>query len=133
MRTLKTNLTIIEGNFTTGASGEVRQYLASDEVRKLVGQATSMRVCFVGIETTSNARLTLKLFESAYTVQRPSELGDSYAPSFTSSTIASLLPAPIQVPGPFCDNVDIVIEADDNGSASLENWRGGVYATLYFD
>lgn len=133
MRTIKSSVTLFDGAFPSNSNGALRMYLVPDQVRKLVGQASRLRISVVGTQRTANAQLTLKLYDTADASKRPSELAVGYAPSFTSAAITSLTPQPIDVAGPFCDNVDIVLEVQASTGTADEEWRGTISATLFLD
>ncbi len=130
--TLKTTILLFEGTFVSDSSGGIRSYLATDETRRLFGQASSARVSVVGTSMTSTARVQVRFFDTATPKVRPTELEQGYAHFDTTGTITTLTPAPHDVTGPFCDNVDIVLEVDDTAAASKQDWTGAVYATLFY-
>ncbi len=133
MRTLKTHVLLFEGTFRTTTNGGARTFLATDEVRRLVGQASRIRISIIGTDRTANAELTLRIYDTASPSARPSEIDPGYAAFFTSAPIATLTPAPINVAGPTCDNVDLVLELKASSGTNLEEWTGAIYATLIFE
>ena len=132
MKTVKQSIVLFSGTFNSGASGAVRVYVSADEARRLVGQATSMRVSVQTTSRTTNCQLVLKLYDTAGPL-RPTGLDVGYAATFTSSPVTSNFPAPIQVPGPFCDNVDIILEVSASSGSAVETFQGTVMGTLFFD
>lgn len=130
---LKSSTLAFEGSFVSDSSGSIRAYLASDEVRKLFGQATGARISVVGTSMTSTCRIQLRLYDTATPRMRPTELEQSYPPFFSTGLITSLVPQPIDVTGDWCDNVDIVLEVDDSAASSKQEWTGTIYITLFFN
>jgi len=131
MRSVKSSLLVMEGVFSSGPSGAIRAYLASDEVRKVIGQASSVRVSVLTTARTANCQLVLKLYESAGPV-RPTGLDSSYPPFFTSSALTTDFPQPFDISGPFCDNVDLLLEVSAATGTFVETWQGTIYMTLFF-
>ena len=132
MRTVKSSLLVLEGLFTSGPNGVTRVYLASDDVRKLIGQASSVRVSVLTTNRTTNAQLVIKLYDTAGPV-RPTDLDSAYAAFFTSAALTSNFPAPINIAGPFCDNVDLALEVSASTGTNVETWQGSITMTLFFN
>lgn len=132
MKTIKQSVTLFVGTFNSGAAGAVRVYLASDDARRLVGQATSLRISVQTTSRTTNCQLVIKLYDTAGPL-RPTGLDVGYAATSTSSPITSNFPLPIQINGPFCDNVDIVLEVSASSGSAVETFQGTITATLFFD
>lgn len=131
--TLKSSVLVFEGSFVSDSSGGIRRYLATDHVRKLVGQATGARISVVGSAKTASCRIQLRFYDTATPRSRPSELEQAYAPFFSTGTITTLVPQPVDVAGAWCDNVDIVLEVDDSAASSKQEWTGTIYITLFFN
>lgn len=116
----------------SGAAGAVRAYLASDEVRRLLGESTSMRISVQTSSRTSNCQLVLKLYDTAGP-QRPTGLSPGYAATFTSSAVTTEFPLPIQVNGPYSSNVDLVLEVSASSGSAEQTFQGTITVTLFFD
>lgn len=122
---------MFSGVFTSGAAGAVKAYLATDEVRRLLGESTSMRISVQTSSRTANCQLVFKLYDTAGP-QRPTGLGPGYAATFTSSAVTTDFPLPIQVNGPYSSNVDLVMEVSASSGSAVEIFQGTITITLFF-
>ncbi|MCK6507490.1 hypothetical protein L6R53_29680 [Myxococcota bacterium] len=110
----------------------MRAYLASDEARRLAGESTSMRISVQTTSRTANCQLVIKLYDTAGPL-RPTGLSPGYAATFTSSAITTDFPLPVQINGPYCHNVDIVLEVSASSGSVEQVFQGTITVTLFFD
>ena len=80
----------------------------------------------------STAQVRLKMWESAWDGDRPSEVIPGASPFHEGGLVTSLRPVPVDIAGPFCDNVEFTLEVSDSGVAQAK-WSGCVVATLILE
>ncbi|MFH1467145.1 MAG: hypothetical protein ABIO70_22365, partial [Pseudomonadota bacterium] len=105
----------------------------SKDLRALVGQASSLRYQFIGMSRTTNARVTLTMFESPWEDVAADEIAPGATPFHVSGNLDTLRSVPVQVDGPFGTNVEMVLKCLDSTSSGSESWQGLVAATLFFE
>lgn len=130
----KVSVVLFNGVFVSNADGSALRYLFSDlstEDRALLGKATSMRIAVQTRSRTSTARLVIRFYETSGP-RRPTALGAGYQPFFTSANIDTASPVPMNITGPFCDNVDFALDVSDSGAAALQSWDGVITVVLFF-
>jgi hypothetical protein len=131
----KVPFVLFNGVFISNADGSALRYLFSDlsnEDRALLGKATSMRIAVQTRSRTGTARLVIRFYETSGP-RRPTALGTGYQPFFTSPNIDTSTPVPMNITGPFCDNVDFALDVSDSGAAALQSWDGVITVVLFFN
>ena len=129
----KSALVFPRDTYQSKSDGSTRTYVCRDEVRRAMGQAKDIRFQVIGYRKTTNARLTVKLWETPDPNLRPSEVAPSVAAAFTSTTISTLRSAPQQINGPFCDNVEMTLDVDEATPASQQEFDLELWATLIIE
>lgn len=132
MRKVKSSVVVFDGTYTSNADGTAARYLVTDTIREGLGQASSLRLAIQTSSRSANARLKFRLFETSGP-RRPTALGANYAAFFTSADITAAAPQPIQISGPFADNVDLALDVSASTGSAEEQWTGTVYIVRYFD
>ncbi len=131
----KVSFTLFNGVFISNSDGTALRYLFSDisnEDRALLGKSTGMRVAVQTRSRTGGTRLVIRMFETAGP-RKPTSLGAGYPAFFTSANLDTAAPSPMNITGPYCDNVDFALDVSDIGAAALQSWDGIITVVLFFN
>ena len=131
---MKKDIVLFErGTYQNESTNAKRTYASADSLRKVLGQAKTIRVQPVGFRMSTGTELKLYMYETPYDGIRPNDLIPGGAAFFTSVTISTLRPAVISITGPFSGNVTIVLEVKHTTDSAQVEWDGIVAATLIME
>lgn len=131
---MKSLVVLFERNtYQSNTDGTARTWISRDELRKVLGQAKSMRVQIIGYRNAANTGVRLKMYENSYLDLRPSETNASGSPFWTGTEATTLRPAPENISGPFGANVEFTLEVRNTSAASQVEFDGIVVVTLILE
>jgi hypothetical protein len=135
MRAKKLTITLFSGAFSSEINGAAVRSLLSDlndEARKALGEASDLRIAVQTDSRTPNARLKLRMFETAGP-RRPTALGAGYPAFWTGPDMDTPAPTPATIAGPFCTNIDMALDVSASSGTAQETWQGTISATAFFN
>ena len=131
---MKEMIVLFERNtYLSASNGAAQSWISRDELRKVIGQAKSIRVQIIGYRNMANAGVKLYMYENSTPDMRPTETNQSGAPFWTGTEATTLRPAPENISGPFGANVEFKMEVRNTAAATQVEFDGMVVLTLIME